>query len=79
MKFYVIEDTYTKQGTDKAFCDCDEHGRYYWFPRSQVKVLERIEPQSKYDVAHLHVEIPDWLIRKNLVPVFRLTALVIDR
>ena len=79
MTFKVIESVYTEYGTPKAFCVHDDYGQLYWIPRSQIKVIERIEKSNDLDVSGLVVEIPDWLIKKNSIPVFRLTEMTLIR
>ena len=79
MRFIVIESTYNNQGTAKAFSVSDQYNRTYWIPRSQVKIVERTEPRTKFDSVHLTIEVPDWIIRKNGIPVFNVTEMVLDR
>ena len=79
MKFRVMENTYKTYGTAKAFAVSDQYNRYYYIPRSQVKVIEVIEPQSKFDMTQLIIEVPDWIIRKNGIPVFTLTEMDLER
>lgn len=79
MQFLVKEDILAKYGSAKAFCDSDKYGNTHWIPRSMIKIAERIEPNGAHDRATLVVDIPDWLIRKNGIPVFALTNLQLYR
>lgn len=79
VRFWTIENTLNEQGSAKAFACHDSHNRVYYIPRKLIDVVERKEPTTKYDVAHVLVEIPGWLIRKNGLPVFDLTELQVDR
>lgn len=79
MKFNVIETTYKEQGNAKCFIDTDCYGKNYYIPRSQIKVVEREEAKSELGVAHLVIEVPNWIINKNNIPVFKLTALKLVR
>ena len=79
MRFTVIESTYLNQGSAKAFAVHDAHNRTYYIPRSQVSIIDKQEPQTEYDVAHLLIEVKDWVIRKNNIPVFNITEMHLDR
>ncbi len=79
MRFWVSESTYNMQGSDKAFACHDSHKRTYYIPRSQVKVLEREEVQTAYDTVHILIEVPDWIVRKNRLPVFDFAEMDLDR
>lgn len=79
MKFSVLESTYYNQGTEKAFACTDDRLHRYYIPRSQVKIIERIEPEDKYGTIKLIIDVPDWIIRNNLIPVFRITELDLIR
>lgn len=79
MKFTIIESTYNKQGTEKAFACSDQYSNTYWIPRSQVKVIEKIEPETEYDMPRLVIDVPDWIIRRNNIPVFTITEMDLVR
>ena len=79
MRFKVYESTYNRHGTEKAFVCSDQYGHDYWIPRSQVKVVERIEPKSEYEVPELIIDVPNWIIHKNCIPIFTLTELWLVR
>lgn len=79
MLFKVIESTYRSQGTANAFAVTDSNGRTYYIPRSQVNIVERQDPESDYDVAHLTIDVKDWVINRNRIPVFKITELSLVR
>ena len=78
MTFQTIESA-MRQGTEKALAVHDHHNRVYYIPRSKITVIEEIEPTNAYDVKHLIIEVPDWIIRKNNIPVFNITELFLVR
>ena len=78
MTFQAIESA-MRQGTEKALAVHDHCNKVYYIPRSQIKVVEEIEPANEYDVKHLIIEVPDWLIRKNSIPTFNITELFLVR
>ena len=78
MTFQAIESA-MRQGTEKALAVHDHRNRTYYIPRSQIKVVEEIEPTNEYDVKHIIFEVPDWLIRKNNIPAFNITELFLVR
>ena len=79
MKFYVYEKTYNGQGSEKAFAVHDQFNRTYWIPRSQIKIEEKSEPINEFDEVVLTVEVADWIIRKNGLPIFKLTEMQLVR
>ena len=79
MTFTVEEHVYKAYGTEKAFCASDCYGHVYWFPRSLVKIIRREEHKKPLIGATLTVDIPDWIIHKNVVPIFKLTELRLVR
>ena len=79
MKFKVIESLYNEQGTRKAFCVHDDWGNLYWLPRSQIKVVEKLEKRDALDVTGLVIDIPGWIIRNKQIPIFRITELNLVR
>ena len=79
MKFIVQESTYIKQGTEKAFAVHDQYNKTYYIPRSQVAVVDTIRPQTKYDMTKLIIEVPNWIIKRNNIPVFNITEMTLDR
>ena len=79
MKFDVMEHIYNNNGTTKAFADYDSFGNFYYIPRSQIKIIDRIEPKTEFGATHLIIEVPDWIIHNNDIPVFQMTALNVIR
>ncbi len=79
MRFRVIESTFNMQGTAKAFAVSDSHKRTYFIPRSQIKIVERIEAENEFDMAHLIIDVPNWIIRNNQIPIFNLTEMFLER
>lgn len=79
MRFVTTGSMFFKQGTEKAHAVHGAYGRTYYIPRKLVKVIETIPAENEYDIEHHVVEIPDWIIRKNSIPVFNLDELVLDR
>ena len=78
MRFITTDSTFFKQGTAKAYVVYDGRHHYY-IPKSQVKVIETIPPASEYDIEHHVLEISDWILRKNNIPIFRLCELELVR
>ncbi len=78
MTFQMIESA-MRQGSEKALAIHDHLNRTYYIPRSQIKVVEEIEPANGFDAKHIIIEVPDWLIRKNNIPVFNITELHLGR
>lgn len=79
MRFITTDTMFFKQGTAKAHVIHDQRYKKYYIPRSKVTILETIEPVNEYDIAHHVIEIPDWIIRNNQIPVFDLCELALDR
>ena len=77
MRFVTTDTMFFKQGTEKAFAVHDQYGKVHYIPKSQVKVIETIEPATEYEIAHHIIEIPDWLCRR--LPIFNLDELALDR
>lgn len=75
---FKIRETALRNGTEKAFMDEDQYHNHYFIPRSLIKIKERIPGQFECDTVLL-VEIPDWIIRKNCIPIFTLTDLHLVR
>lgn len=77
MRFYINEAIYNEQGTEKAFCDTDDHGFRYYIPRKIVKVISRRRSDNDLIINNIEilVDIPDWLIKKNGIPIYRMTAM----
>ena len=78
MTFQMIESA-MRQGSEKALAVHDHRNKTYYIPRSKITVTEEIEPTDAYDVKHIIIEVPDWLIRKNNIPVFNITELHLVR
>lgn len=79
---FITRDTmfFNKEaGTAKAHVVHDSYNRTYYIPRSKVRVIETIEPANEFDIERYIVEIPDWIIRNNFIPVFDMCELVLDR
>lgn len=80
MIFRVDKSQYERQGTSKAACIHDVYGARYWIPRSQVKVIDKEKSANPLvQNVTLTVEIADWIIRKNQIPVFKLEELQLIR
>lgn len=79
MTFRTTDSMFFKQGTEKAHAVHDSKGRTYYIPRKLVKIVEEIEPQSEYDIPHFIVDIPDWIVRKNGLPIFEISELALER
>ena len=79
MRFITTDSMFFKTGTAKAYVVSDERSTHYYIPKSQVKIIETIEPESEFGIERHIIEIPDWLIRKNGIPVFKLTELELYR
>ena len=80
MLFLTDKDIFEKQGTNNAFLIHDIHGLTYWIPRSQVTIKE--EKQSDNPLIKnitLLIDIPDWIIKKNFIPVFNSEELTLYR
>ena len=80
MTFLVDEYQYNGQGTAKAFCVHDVYGSRYWIPRSKVKIIDKV--QSADDLtknATLTINIPNWIIKNNQIPIFNLDELQLVR
>lgn len=78
MKFETVGSVFFKQGTKKAYAVHDERYTYY-IPKSQVKVIKKIPAESEYDIDTYIIEIPDWLVNKNGLPIFKLAELALVR
>lgn len=78
MIFQAIESA-MRQGSEKALAIHDHYNKTYFIPRSQIKVIEEIEPVNEFDVKHIIIEVPDWILHKNNVPVFNITELHLVR
>lgn len=79
MKFWVMESAYEKQGSAKAFACHDSRNNVYYIPRSQVKVIEKTEPATEYDSVYMLIDVADWIVKKNRLPIFDITELQLER
>lgn len=66
-------------GSAKALSVSDHNKRTYWIPRSQISVVETIEKENDYDTTKHIIEVKDWVINKNNIPIFKLTEMQLIR
>ena len=76
MKFEIGKNTYNR-GTKKAFSVTDSYNRTYYIPRTQTEVLDEYVQDGFHEV--LLIEVKDWVIHRNNIPVFNLTEMGLIR
>lgn len=74
MRFIISKSDYNR-GTDKSITV--SNGRYinggtYYIPRSQITVIDQYENR-------LLIDVKDWVINANQIPIFDLTEMQLDR
>lgn len=78
MTFLV--DSYNYEcGTQKALCIHDVYGSKYWIPRSQIKIIDKKKLNPLIKNYTLTIFVPDWIIYKNDIPIFKLEELELVR
>ena len=76
MKFKIGKNTYNR-GTAKAFVVTDGYNKSYYIPRSQTEVLDEYVQDGFAEL--LLIDIKDWVIRRNDIPVFNMTEMALIR